>query len=1105
MLHEFTSWFGDFGSRDGFVSSTHFWDADNGNVQATDIEGTYIGLPYLFTVPNSYQKVLRYLYGSWRLTYKRERLYPYNLLRVDGGRLWINPTQYLILRYSTLVDFYKTGHVMVDGYKDESDRELFYDPPVEVILPQRMVDNITWEIVGRVCHLIQDISVPAHAHRDEHGPTPDIYEPWIQGSPQSERWNGDNSGTFMDPYVSSNPIHYLMYTTQQIADHFGSTGPYEGDGNDDIFGDHLPEDVTFLEALPLSSLGLPTSVNGPWSGYLENIRDNTIPHVIRATAGFLYWFAHEAGLLEPMNITVRRTGIASHPNFFYRENIVDEFLPSGEYPFDNNSFPKQAGDYMSLRSRYELYQDQTTHIYSKFFSWSSFKHPATAEHQNDFIVQYSNGSLDADHKEPVVGSVPTLGFIFEHGSINPPSNSQLFFKNPWYVNPSASTRSLLDQHDEFLAQDVSLQGLATSTHNGGVFLNAGAGPVLKPPYYSLRASKVLDRQSMNHKSTPLSAGDWAFTGWSATNSDLVLDPERFSSAYPNPDEYDTKAVIFKDASANVSANYKAHRYARSATTPTSTNSQRKVAVSADGVHHATYESDGNIYYTKSTDRGNTWSPEQRVSDLNVYTNRPSICERLGVVCIVYTTPSEVVLKVGQSIYWQTFYTASLQTPAKCHPVVGAMSPSYQSPCNELIIFLTWEDDIAFKKVLKFAALDRWRVLYDNEVLVSGQTSGASQFEPLYPSVAAIPDPTISNQDAFHIAWFENGSIYYSSVFFFCASNQIYISGWTLTNGLFGIETVHDKNSGLGRRHPAAAGPSIAVSPAKASIDGQKVIVAFDILSNPFLNIPLRIFLVKERFDNVATTSWMTTGSVVLIKNNVPTYMYSSVGTSGPPYLSTSTRSPKSDFIRVVYNASTNSCNVARFTGNGIELLPLADIGIDPNITGWSDYSTHILSMYSGPATYPFSNSFLSTQNNLYKTSTSAVFNQREIVVGVDTAVSSLSFGSIRLLSEGNQEAFINWDSADDSLLIGINTTVEAKMRTASFAVPQYSSLTFERVTFGINVNQFPALSAFLVQIRSAADSSVLLTNQIAISRSQPTPIRFNIPSIFLHWPVPRYL
>ncbi len=100
-----------------------------------------------------------------------------------------------------------------------------------------------------------------------------------------------------------------MYTTQQIADHFGLSGPYEGVGNNNISGNPLPEEIVFLNSVVLNNLGAPTYMSSSFSyNELVNIRNKTIPQAIRATAGLFYWFAKETGILpsppQPLSVSI---------------------------------------------------------------------------------------------------------------------------------------------------------------------------------------------------------------------------------------------------------------------------------------------------------------------------------------------------------------------------------------------------------------------------------------------------------------------------------------------------------------------------------------------------------------------------------------------------------------------------------------------------------------------------------------------------------------------------------------------------------------------------------------------------------------------------------
>ena len=152
------------------------------------------------------------------------------------------------------------------------------------------------------------MSVPAHANIDPHGDDSalilDYYENYFG---YDFYWDAQNTfnqvGDYINPYQSSNPLHFLIYTTNQMANHFATQGPHYRPNNDYFSGNPLPEEINYLSSLNVSSFGAPTSINGPFGNTeIYNVREHMFPQAIRATAGLLYWFAKEADLL-PVPLT----------------------------------------------------------------------------------------------------------------------------------------------------------------------------------------------------------------------------------------------------------------------------------------------------------------------------------------------------------------------------------------------------------------------------------------------------------------------------------------------------------------------------------------------------------------------------------------------------------------------------------------------------------------------------------------------------------------------------------------------------------------------------------------------------------------------------------
>ena len=304
-------------------SITHFWDADDGDdsensfiVGGTDLNSGVPGAPF----QNAYTKIKKYLNGGWKVYGPNtDYIYEYN---GDKVALYdILPQSVKAFYYTNLIDLYKTGVVklnLASGHyylKKQNGAVVAQFTGGDIValkLNEDTKTKVVWEILGRMAHLLQDMSVPAHAHVDAHGIIEDQYEEWVQDNWRYSYWNRNNvGGSFLDVTTYNDPLHFLMYTTQQIAEHFGSSGPFnDGNGDDIIGGDYSVEENNFLLNVNLTSLGQPTyqSQSGFSTAQLTNIRDKTLPHAIRATAGLLYWFAKEADIMPtPPAITVSPT------------------------------------------------------------------------------------------------------------------------------------------------------------------------------------------------------------------------------------------------------------------------------------------------------------------------------------------------------------------------------------------------------------------------------------------------------------------------------------------------------------------------------------------------------------------------------------------------------------------------------------------------------------------------------------------------------------------------------------------------------------------------------------------------------------------------------
>ena len=263
-----------------------------------------LGVPntFSFTIPNAWQKMKKFRDGDWELVMP---LIIRNFPNGNGG-FCAEQRAYVHFKYFNLADLYCTKQLHVSKITWLSGATTNY-PGLPVLNSSQysmlnyvpfnsFVDNIVWEILGRMCHLLQDMGVPAHANVDPHGGLGLVYDSF-ESAYGDIGWTADmvyaQNSTLLNPFESSDPLHFLMYTTQQQANHFISNGPHMAGYNDIFDGDGTAEEIAYLISLGVSNYGAST---------VENMNQKLFPQIIRATASLLYWFAVEARLITPVRI-----------------------------------------------------------------------------------------------------------------------------------------------------------------------------------------------------------------------------------------------------------------------------------------------------------------------------------------------------------------------------------------------------------------------------------------------------------------------------------------------------------------------------------------------------------------------------------------------------------------------------------------------------------------------------------------------------------------------------------------------------------------------------------------------------------------------------------
>ncbi len=1067
-------------TQEGFISVTHFWDPDASNrtlikrgihmtadwpFNCLDTQDQWL---YITPAANAWEKFQMFMRPQGQLAI-RDRWWAAGDLMFDatGAVVLILPPhadekEEVRIRYNTLVELYNTGVCTIELPGSTI--------AVPVVLTQLQRNRYVWEILGRVCHLLGDMSVPAHTHKDMHMGNihisemnyrivlrvdiedDDSYETWM-ASGANAWWTADQIQEGLIPLSGVNdPLHFLMSSMRSLAaafasDDFDGTGAYVAQ----------PRYISDIPSLH----NLPAGMTAQKLGMMMNIRDNTLPYAIRATATLLHWFASQLSM--PEDYSVWTMGATGYFDFFARENFTRAFPVNGT--MTGTRYHKQAGDELSFRSHVEPHP-QTS---AKFRYWTDNKRETVMHQWDDYVIE-EQSDVECWYASSEVATTPQLRMLDELAI--PLGNPYPLFKNPWHVDPSLTTDRNMVQLDRF---DLYKPTPAPDA-NGGIFVNIY--DVNKPPkdYYSIRASELLDGITIQHKPDQLIVGDYSFLEWEPVLASMYDDPKNSASppipAYANPGQYDTKIVDFMDRTAEVSALYKKHRTSDRVLTPTNVNSQRKVAQDAGENYHAVYESSSRIWYVKSTDRGVSWSREERVSDKTQEAVRPAIAANATGAWIAFVADGAVHLRIRWGTEWKTIYSAPVTLKNECTPSIAVLDDYEGAAGRGRVICLVWEEQLE----LRFAIVCGLQVLVDNEVLAYGRGAPGSIAQPRFPSVAASTmTPSAQAADhGFHIAWLENGSVYYVNLAVDRNQSPVAIRGWK-PGGAQYIETVHARSGTLGIAYPARHAPSIAVT------QRGTVHVAYDVDNwySPWPNIAVvppsptnptgarlnGMFAIRERGLMSSTgPTWNTTATLVGGSSKGNGLCSPSVGARPD----VGTKGTKSTSLRIPYNDVRGQLNVVRLDG-GMNVLYHAE-GWDPSMTAWSRSNDGLVDVYSTLAAQPYSWHVLASQNNLAKTSSRDLLRMRQMLLGSGESLVSCGLAQPRLRS-GDDARDIAWNEAHDSLVIGVNTTLQEKMRTEVFTPRSGEKLLVDIERFGINAED--AQAEILLRVNDAKSGEAL--------------------------------
>lgn len=295
------------------TSVNHFWDADAGDYSTFNWNGNHA---------NALVKANHMYYGTHLWDFATPSDPDHFVWEVD---------------HNGLSDLYLTGNYIEHGYYNNNGQHYNINPPEQSTFTMVWRKRTSYDILGRICHLLGDMSVPAHAHNDAHSPLSqggvDTYEQWCKS--YLNPFGGAFAYTFEDALQQGGilfdvlnkyyPIRYLMYVTNQCADFF----PSDGDWGGMFFGDrNYSNSYSYngqLDEYPILDQIFSELGNPPINIDVENQANLLMPLVIRTTASLLLIFAVETNQWNP------NLSIAVINDFGHGEIMFDDIIRNSPY------------------------------------------------------------------------------------------------------------------------------------------------------------------------------------------------------------------------------------------------------------------------------------------------------------------------------------------------------------------------------------------------------------------------------------------------------------------------------------------------------------------------------------------------------------------------------------------------------------------------------------------------------------------------------------------------------------------------------------------------------------------------------------------------------
>ncbi|HOJ04846.1 MAG TPA: T9SS type A sorting domain-containing protein [Bacteroidota bacterium] len=484
---------------------------------------------------------------------------------------------------------------------------------------------------------------------------------------------------------------------------------------------------------------------------------------------------------------------------------------------------------------------------------------------------------------------------------------------------------------------------------------------------------------------------------------------------------------------------------------TSSNNQRKIAFvnSSPAMHHQVYESCGQIFYCNSTNQGQNWSEEFRLSSLaSTEVEKPSIFADGDSVWVTWSENSEIHLvkfHPSNPSAKVEYDCSNLYTPRDGFtPVITRISYNGSS-----FVYVAYEAD---------AVLIAWALFKDGIYHSRGDVVSL----PLGPDDDVPTSPSIVAHNALDfdlvwrkgtVVWYRRGHIEYDP------KSYTYSILWFATEEMVP----------LGNR-PAVGAPTISYC---KDFSGGNVNAA--IACETGASAPYGVGLTFRRPSGV----WWHVQTFIIANE---------VGRLWAPSISMlNEQAIWSGFehFRIAYNYTDNFVSGVPTTRQVWAMQPAFD-----SYGNLIDYPVEIQgpdALHPSVVTRPPAGGNLSIFTGLSGTAMNMIDNRydglnksqsinwyrsRELSMRIDTTIATFGLANIRTAT-GTLETPVTWHRGVDSAIVGVDISVENDFRTAPFNVSAGTRLKYLVTDTKNGLNQIPSSMQLGLEIRDAGSDALL--------------------------------